>query len=98
MYVYMYRTSFCKCLCILIHWTGSILLSVIQFFKYQHVQIVETCIACNNATDIELRVHTYADGVADIAMHVQYLLLSLSFRAEGEEAEAKAVVEVDNII
>ena len=25
------------------------------------------CIACNNATDIELHVHTYAVGVADIA-------------------------------
>ena len=27
------------------------------------------CIACNNATDIELHVHTYAVGVADIAAH-----------------------------
>ena len=26
-------------------------------------------IACNNATDIELQVHTYAVGVADIAAH-----------------------------
>ena len=25
------------------------------------------CIACNNATDIELHVHTYAVGVADVA-------------------------------
>ena len=27
------------------------------------------CIACSNATDIELHVHTYAVGVADIAAH-----------------------------
>ena len=27
------------------------------------------CIACNNANNIELHVHTYAVGVADIAAH-----------------------------
>ena len=41
-YVYMYRTSFRKCPRVLIHWTASILLSVIQFRKCHHVQIIET--------------------------------------------------------
>ena len=41
-YVYMYRTSFCKRPHVLIHWTASILLSVIQFCKCHHVQIIET--------------------------------------------------------
>ena len=27
------------------------------------------CIACNNATDVELHVHTYAISIADIAAH-----------------------------
>ena len=33
------------------------------------LQQLRQCIACNNATDIELHVHTYAVGVADIAAH-----------------------------
>ena len=41
-YISMYRTSFRKCPRILIHWTASILLSVIKFRKYHHVQIIET--------------------------------------------------------
>ena len=40
----MYRTSFHKCPRVLIHWTTSILLSVIQFrkFEFHYVQIIET--------------------------------------------------------
>ena len=34
--------SFRKCPRVLIHWTASILLSVIQFRKCNHVQIIET--------------------------------------------------------
>ena len=30
-------------------------------------QLSGLCSACNNATDIELHVHTYAVGVADVA-------------------------------
>ena len=41
-YVCMYRTSFRKCPHVLIHWTASILLSVIQFRKFHYVQIIET--------------------------------------------------------
>ena len=43
-YLCLYRTctSFRKCPRILIHWTASILLSVIQFRKCHHVQIIET--------------------------------------------------------
>ena len=41
-YVCMYCTSFRKCPCVLIHWTASILPSVIQFRKCHHVQIIET--------------------------------------------------------
>ena len=130
LYLCLYRMSFRKCPCVLIHWTASILLSIIQFRKCHHVQIIEAasilhlqwattsmctllvllgqaelanysyselsnvsaklyrysvdwqcivysiqeaicrgpwqlrlCIACNNATDIELHVHTYAIGV-----------------------------------
>ena len=42
LFVYMYRTSFRKYPRILIHWTASILLSVIQFRKFHYVQIIET--------------------------------------------------------
>ena len=45
MFVYLYtlyRTSFRKFPRVLIHWTASILLSVIQFRKWHHVQIIET--------------------------------------------------------
>ena len=38
----IYRTSFRKCPRVLIHCTASILLSVIQFCKYHHIQIIET--------------------------------------------------------
>ena len=41
-YMYLVRHSINKYPCILIHWTGSILLSVIQFRKCHHVQIIET--------------------------------------------------------
>ena len=37
-----YRTSFRKCPRVQIHWTASILLSVIQFRKCHHIQIIET--------------------------------------------------------
>ena len=143
LYIYMYRTSFRKCPCILIHWTASILLSVIQFRKCHHLQIIQTvhlptstsmctlltthdstavlvqlgqaesvnysyselnyvsaktdsfatrsvhcgknaiwrgprqlrlCIASNNATDIELHVHTYAVNVADHELHSTQLV------------------------
>ena len=41
-YLSMYRTSFRNCSRVLIHWTASILLSVIQFCKFHYVQIIGT--------------------------------------------------------
>ena len=64
-HIYLYRTSFYKCPRVLIHWTASILLSIIQFRKCHHVQIIEVASILHLQWAIDEHVHATDDSRHD---------------------------------